>query len=182
MGFSLRDALVLALLGALIVAAKMAIRLPIKVPGHSTIFWMFFLVLGKGLVPRMGSGAIMGLFSGILAALTGMGKQGVFVIVKFVVPGLALDLLSLPLFVILPPKRLLAKPWVGALLGALVNLTKLASNVGLGVLLDMPLERMEALVGLAIAAHIAFGGLGGLVASLALRRVQRLLPFSSEEG
>lgn len=178
--FGLRDAIVLAMLGALIVAAKLAIRLPIKLPGHSTIFWMFFLVLGKGLVPRMGSGTIMGLFSGILAALTGMGKQGVFVIVKFVVPGVALDLVTVPLFALVPAKRLLSNPWIGALLGTLTNLTKFAANVGLGLLLDMPLESMGPLIWVAVGAHVVFGGLGGLAASLALGRVQRLLPLSSQ--
>jgi len=173
--FDLREALILALLGALIVAAKIVVRLPVKLTAHSTLFWMLFLVLGKGLVPRFGSGMMMGLFSGLLAVLMGVGKQGVFVFFKFFVPGLTLDLLA-PLLFLLFGKQALARPWAGATLGILLNLAKLATGVALAHLLDFPLERMEALVGVVMLGHVVFGGLGGVLAGLALRRLSRLLP------
>jgi hypothetical protein len=173
--FDLREALILALLGALIVAAKIVVRLPVKLTAHSTLFWMLFLVLGKGLVPRFGSGLMMGLFSGLLAVLMGVGKQGVFVFFKFFVPGLTLDLLA-PLLFLLFGRQALARPWAGATLGILLNLAKLATGVALAHLLDFPLEKMEALVGVVMLGHVVFGGLGGVLAGLALRRLSRLLP------
>jgi hypothetical protein len=173
--FDLREALILALLGALIVAAKIVVRLPVKLTAHSTLFWMLFLVLGKGLVPRFGSGMMMGLFSGLLAVLMGVGKQGVFVFFKFFVPGLTLDLLA-PLLFLLFGRQALARPWAGATLGILLNLAKLATGVALAHLLDFPLEKMEALVGVVMLGHVVFGGLGGVLAGLALRRLSRLLP------
>jgi len=151
------------------------VRLPVKLTAHSTLFWMLFLVLGKGLVPRFGSGMMMGLFSGLLAVLMGVGKQGVFVFFKFFVPGLTLDLLA-PLLFLLFGRQALARPWAGATLGILLNLAKLATGVALAHLLDFPLEKMEALVGVVMLGHVVFGGLGGVLAGLALRRLSRLLP------
>ncbi|MEW6440513.1 MAG: hypothetical protein AB1640_06195 [bacterium] len=180
-GFDLREALILALLGALIVAAKIVLRLPIKLTAHSTLFWMLFLVLGKGMVPRFGSGMMMGLLSGLLAVLMGVGKQGVFGFFKFFVPGLALDLVA-PLLFLLLGKNALARPWAGAVLGMLVNLAKLATSIALARLLGLPLERMEALVGTVVVGHVVFGSLGGLLAGLALRRLGRLLPSRPAEN
>ena len=45
-------------------------------PGHTSIYWMGILVLGKGLIPKFGSGALMGLVSGIVAVILGSGKEG----------------------------------------------------------------------------------------------------------
>ncbi len=174
--FNLREALILALFGGMIVATKLFIRIPLKLPGHSTAFMMFFLVLGKGLVPAFGSGMTMGLFSGILAALTGMGKQGAFVLVKFLLPGLALDLLAAPVMRSRYGSGALSNPVVGAVLGMLVNLAKLAGNIALARALDLPLEQLELVVGVAIVSHVCFGIVGGIVASLALGRLRRLMP------
>jgi hypothetical protein len=45
-----REIAALALIAALLVAAKVTLNLPLRIPGHSGIFWMAFLVIGRGLV------------------------------------------------------------------------------------------------------------------------------------
>ncbi len=93
----LADVLRLTMFGTLISLARDITRLPLHLPGHTSIYWMGIMVLGKGLIPRFGAGIVMGLVSGILAMLLGEGKEGVFVFFRYFAPGILLDLLA-PLF------------------------------------------------------------------------------------
>lgn len=47
---SLKDALFLGFCAVLIVAARAALRLHLKIPGHSMLFTLFFLLLARGCV------------------------------------------------------------------------------------------------------------------------------------
>ena len=58
-------------------------------------FTMFFLILGRGCVPKLGAATLVGLLAGLLCTLLGMGKGGPLIILKFVVPGLIVDLAGL---------------------------------------------------------------------------------------
>lgn len=71
--FSTFQLILLALFAALIVVAKVALRLPLQMPGHSGIFWMAIMVVASGVVPKAGAPSLVGLTSGILAAFLGLG-------------------------------------------------------------------------------------------------------------
>ena len=70
------ELLLLALFAALVVAGNVALRFPIKMPGHSGIVWMALLVTARGVVPRPGAAAIVGLLSGLLGRLPRCRRQG----------------------------------------------------------------------------------------------------------
>ncbi len=73
----------------------------------------------------------MGLLSGFLAVIMGLGKLGIFNILKYFLPGLSLDLLFF---------LKLRKSWEGAIAGALANLSKLVISLIVGSLLGIPLN------------------------------------------
>jgi hypothetical protein len=59
--FSTFQLILLALLAALIVVAKIALRLPLQLPGHSGIFWMAIVIVAAGIVPKVGAASLVGL-------------------------------------------------------------------------------------------------------------------------
>ena len=71
--FSTFQLILLALLAALIVVAKIALRLPLQLSGHSGIFWMAIIIVAAGVVHKPGAVSLVGLTSGLLAAFLGMG-------------------------------------------------------------------------------------------------------------
>ncbi|MCA9978888.1 MAG: ECF transporter S component, partial [Anaerolineales bacterium] len=74
--FSTFQLILLALFAALVVVAKIALRLPLQLSGHSGIFWMAIIVVAAGIVPKSGAATLVGLTSGILATFLGMGDFG----------------------------------------------------------------------------------------------------------
>ena len=74
--FSTFQLILLALFAALIVVAKIALRLPLQLPGHSGIFWMAIVIVAAGVVPKVGAASLVGLTSGVLAAFLGLGDFG----------------------------------------------------------------------------------------------------------
>src|SRR5512139_1865188 len=86
------ELLLLAMLSALVVVANLALRFPIRMPGHSGIVWMALLVTARGVVPKPGAGVITGSFSGILAAFLGIGDKGALdTLLSYTAAGAAID-------------------------------------------------------------------------------------------
>lgn len=68
---------------------------PLFIPGGAIAggFYMFWVVLGIGIVKRKGTGTLIGLIQGLLVIVTGaMGTHGILSIVSYTLPGLAADL------------------------------------------------------------------------------------------
>jgi len=162
----LADVLRLTMFGTLISITKDITRLPLHLPGHTSIYWMGILVLGKGLIPKFGAGIIMGAVSGVLAVLLGLGKEGVFVFFKYFVPGLLIDFLT-PVFY-----NKLENPFVGAICGTLTSLSKLVVNLILGILLKLPMGFIALGLGFAASSHVLFGAAGGLIAAVLIKRLR----------
>ena len=74
--FSTFQLILLALFSALVVVAKIALRFPIQLSGHSGVFWMAIVIAAAGIVPKLGAASIVGLTSGLLAAFLGLGDFG----------------------------------------------------------------------------------------------------------
>lgn len=162
----LADVLRLTMFGTLVSISKYIARIPLHLPGHSSIYWMGILVLGKGLIPAFGSGIIMGAVSGVLAVLLGLGKEGVFVFFKYFVPGLLLDFLG-PIF-----NNKLENPFVGIICSSLISLSKLVINLVLGILLQLPMGFLALGLGFSSCTHILFGAAGGFIASVLIKRLK----------
>lgn len=162
----LADVLRLTMFGTMVSVIHDVTRLPLQLPGHTSVHWMGILVLGKGLIPKFGAGIIMGIVSGILAVLLGLGKEGVFVFFKYFVPGLLLDLLAIFFF------YRLENVFVGAICGALTSLSKLAASLALGILLDLPQGFLALGLGYTSMTHMVFGAVGGILAAVLIKRLK----------
>lgn len=168
----LTDILRLTMFGTLVAITNDITRLPLHMPAHTSIWWMGLLVLGKGLIPKKGAGFIMGIVSGVLAVFFGLGSEGVFDFFKYFMPGLLLDLTA-PLF------AYQLESWlVGAILGALASVAKMIANVVVGMALKLPLVFLTLGLGFTAVSHVIFGAIGGVLASLLIKRLRpRLLSW-----
>ena len=153
--------------GTLIGIARDIARLPLHIPGHTNIFWLGILLLGKGLTPKFGAGVIMGVVSGMLAVLLGGGKGWQCPpFFHYLILGLLLDFLA-PLF-----NYKLEVPVIGAVCGVLVSLAEVAVNLALGLLLKLPLVFLTIGLGPTLLSHALFGAAGGAMASLLIKRLR----------
>ena len=89
--FTLREAIWLGFCATFIIISRVALMLHLNIPGHAMFFIMFFLILGRGCVPRTGAATLVGLIAGIISTMLGMGKEGPLIIIKFVLPGIIVD-------------------------------------------------------------------------------------------
>ena len=164
-GLSLRSRVIIALVAALIVSAKFFFRVPLHVPGHSGFFWMALLLIGVAIVGKPPAGTLIGLISGVLATFVISGSQGMFVGIKYLVPGIVVDLL----FVLLGGA--LDRYPVAMVVGAAANASKLAAAYLFGLVAGAPAGYLALGLGAASVSHIVFGALGGLIAAYVINRL-----------
>ncbi|MCG9968821.1 hypothetical protein L9W92_12310 [Pelotomaculum terephthalicicum JT] len=168
----LADAIRLTMFGTLISVSRFVFQLPIGMPGHTSVYWMGLLMLGKGLIPKFGAGTIMGIVSGVLAIVFGLGKEGPLLAFKCIVPGVLLDILAI-LFL-----NKLESIWVGVIIGALLSWSKLLTSIALGVILDIPVVFLAVGFGYAALLHVIFGAAGGVLAAMLIKRLKPRLASS----
>lgn len=165
--FSTFQIIVMALLAVLIVVAKIALRLPVSISGHSGLFWMAILVVGAGIVPKRGAATIIGMISAIVASFLGLGdKGGLDTFLSYTLIGVGTDL---ALMLLGSPENLLA----AALVGILGHLSKFLVVWAYGVVTGVPLGFMALGLALAVGSYILWGALGGLLGALTLRALRR---------
>ena len=70
------ELLLLGMFAALVIVSHVALRFPVKAPGHSGVVWMALLVTASAVVPRPGAATTCGLISGLLAGFLGLGDKG----------------------------------------------------------------------------------------------------------
>ncbi len=165
--FTTREAVLVALVSALVIMSKVVFKMPIHVPGHSGVIWMALYVVGRGLIRKPGAGLMIGIVSGILATAFNPGSMGLLVGVKYLAPGIVLDAVAIA------SRERLDDPVVGVIAGVLGNLAKLSAGVIVAVLLGLPAGFI--VVGLAYSAvtHVVFGAIGGWLGSVVLSRLDR---------
>ncbi|GAB1476106.1 hypothetical protein MASR2M70_09380 [Bacillota bacterium] len=101
MRFKVYDLAIIAMMASLGIAVKpLVVALahlitgPLFIPGGSLAggFYMMWLVLGAALVKRPGTAALIGLVQAIMVIAAGVyGSHGIFSIVTYTLPGLAVD-------------------------------------------------------------------------------------------
>lgn len=164
--------LALVFLGALVAFSRRYLDFHLGIPGHTGFLWLFFLVLGRGLVRRNGSGLFVGASAGVWGTAMGWEKDGLLsvLLIDLLVAG-AVDVGA----------RLLdggharsmtrlAHPLGGLAVGGLAHGVKYAVRLGWTSATGTGIR--FALFGAlpALGSHILFGALGGLAAALVLRR------------
>jgi hypothetical protein len=162
-----REIVLIALVSALIIASRALLRLPLHIPGHSGVLWMAFLIVGRGLVRRPTAGTLIGLVTGVVAVALVPGKEGVLTAVKYIVPGITVDLIT-PMF-----GGRLDRPIPAALVAATAHVAKLMSALIMGVALGIPSGFLALGLGFAAATHLGFGVIGGLLGAFILARLER---------
>lgn len=165
--FSTFQLILLTLFAALIVVAKIALRLPLQLSGHSGVFWMAIMIVAAGVVPKPGAASLVGLTSGILAAFLGMGDfGGLNTLLSYTIVGVGTDLALLLL-------RDLENPTAAALVGAIGHFGKFLVKWGLGALTGAPVGFVALGLTRAIIGYIVFGAIGGVLGALTLAALRR---------
>ncbi len=161
------ELLLLGMFAALIVAANLSLRLPLKMPGHTGLVWMALLVTARGVVPRRGAATTAGLLSGLLAAFLGLGDKGALdTFLSYGASGLGVDAL-----IALFGGSLGATACV--LAGALGNLAKLGLKVALELWIGIPTGFVFVGRAYPAATYTLFGLAGGYLGFLVLSALRR---------
>jgi len=74
--FSRSDVVLIVVFAGLVVLGTVLARFPIKMPGHSGVIWMALLVGAWNVLRKPGAVAIVGILSGVIGAVTGIGDKG----------------------------------------------------------------------------------------------------------
>jgi len=171
--FSTFQLILLALFAALIVVAKIALRLPLQLSGHSGIFWMAIVIVAAGVVPKAGAASLVGLTSGIIAAFLGLGDFGALnTFLSYTMVGVGTDL-ALLLLGRNPENIIVAM--VAATFG---HFSKFLVKWGMGVLTGAPVGFVALGLVRAMIGYVVFGALGGLLGALTLKALRRAGFFS----
>ena len=150
----------------LIAPAANLITDALHIPGGiGTSFSLLFLVIGCCVIPRFGSGALMGLVQSVLAVLFGMtGSMGIFAPVGYVIPGLIVDLVL----------------WAGrkSHLEKMTSccLANMLASAAAALTANMIVFRLQGIVlALYVAVSLFFGAVTGLAAGRAVRSLEAIL-------
>jgi hypothetical protein len=165
---TLRDLILIALVAALCILAKLVLRIPIHVPGHSGVLWVALFVICRGLVDKRGAGILLGGVAGVLAQFMGFGDVGPLEWTKWLAAGIVLEVLTLVI-----PGDLRSFP-KAVLVGAALHLGKLAALTLAGVILQVPFALLFIGLGYSATTHVAFGALGGFLGALGLRELRKI--------
>ncbi len=158
---------VLALFATLVVVAKIALRLPLQLPGHSGIFWMAIVIVAAGVVDKPGAASVVGVTSGLIAGFLGMGDFGALnTFLSYTLVGVGTDL---ALLLLGDPEN----PIVAALAGMLGHLAKFLVKWGLSMLAGAPVGFVALGLARAVVGYIIFGALGGLLGAFTLKALRR---------
>lgn len=166
--FSTFQLILLVLFSALVVVAKIALRTPLQLTGHSGIFWMAIIIVGAKVVPKPGAASTIGATSGVLASFLGLGDYGALnTFLSYTMVGVGSDLVLWLLGG--DPENLL----VAALVGILGHLCKFLVKWAFGLITGAPLGFVALGLLRAIIGYIVFGAIGGLLGWLTLKALRR---------
>ncbi len=165
--FSTFQLILLALFSALVVVAKIGLRMPLQMSGHSGIFWMAIIVIAARVVPKPGAASLVGLTSGLLASFLGLGDFGALnTLLSYTAVGVGADLAMR----LMPD---LENPAYAAVIGAIGHLGKFLVKWALGTLTGAPLGFIALGLARAVVGYIVFGALGGILGALTLIALRR---------
>ncbi len=173
--FTLREALVLGFCATFIVLTRAALRLHLSLPGHSMFFLMFFLLMARGCVPKVGAATLVGVIAGLVCLMLGMAKMGPLIVANFVLPAIAVDIAG----AIYP--RMVASYVACLLVGMVAAASKNVSGVGIDLLMGMEEEIVLRHLAITTISSAIFGALGASLVPPVVRRLQanNLIPSSS---
>ncbi len=166
--FSTFQLILLALLAALIVVAKIGLHLPLQTPGHSGIYWMAIVVIGAGIVRKPGAATIVGVTSAILASFLGLGDTGPLdTFLSYSIVGVLTDLALL--LVGNRPENVA----IAALAATFGHFGKFLVKWALASFVGAPVGFVALGLARSMVGYIIFGALGGVLGALTLAALRR---------
>jgi hypothetical protein len=160
--FSTFQLILIAFFAALVVVAKIALRTPLQLPGHSGIFWMAILIVSSRVIPRRGAVSLVGLTSGILAAFLGLGDFGALnTLLSYTMAGVATDL---ALLLLGNPENVV----VAVMAGVFGHLGKFLVKYLFGIISGAPVGFVALGLLRSLVFYVIFGALGGILGALTL--------------
>lgn len=160
--FSTFQLILIALFAALIVVAKIGLRTPIRVPGHTGIFWMAIIIIAARVIPKSGTSSLVGITSGIIAGFMGMGDFGALnTFLSYSAVGIGTDLILLLL-------RDTEQVVVAIFAGIFGHLGKFLVKWVFGIITGAPIGFVTLGLAKALVSYIIFGALGGFLGWLTL--------------
>ena len=160
--FSTFQVFLMTFFAVLIVVAKIALRLPIQLSGHSGIFWMAIIIVGTRVVPKKGAATFIGLMSGIISAFMGLGDFGALnTLISYTAVGVGTDI---ALLVLRNQENLLN----AALIGMVGHFGKFLVKWAFGVISGAPVGFVALGLGKALISYVVFGALGGILGGLTI--------------
>jgi len=164
--FSLREAIYLGFCAAFIIITRVMLTVHLKIPGHAMFFTMFFLLLGRGSVPKTGAATMVGLIAGLLSALLGLGKEGPLVALKFLLPGVIVDVGGAVY------RGLPSSYAASAIVGTIASASRFVLFLAIELLMGMEKELVLGQAVFSFILYIIFGGLGSLMVPPIIRRLK----------
>lgn len=166
MKLSLSNTLFLGFCAVFILVGKAALRLHLKIPGHSMFLTMFFLLVARGCVKHRLAATFTGLFAGVITMIMGMGKGGPLLLLKFALPGMAVDMMAL----LLP--GLFESVILCVLTAGVAGLVKFFSTVLTDFLVGMDLAIIVQHALIQSAGNILFAMAGAAFVPIVIRKLK----------
>jgi hypothetical protein len=165
--FTMREGILLGFCATFIILTRAGLRLHLHLPGHVMFFTMFFLLLARGVVPKIGAATLVGLIVSLGSILLGMGTKGLAVFVKFLLPALLVDLAGAlsPAFV--------GSIYATLLVGAGAAAVRALSDTWLEWLSGMDEEVILRKTVITACLFALYGGLGSLAVPSIIRRLRK---------
>ncbi len=166
--FSTFQLILLALFSALVIVAKIALRTPLQMSGHSGIFWMAIIIVGARVVPKLGASSIIGVTSGLLASFMGLGDFGALnTFLSYAIVGVGSDLM---LWIL---RGNTDNVVVAIIVGIFGHVGKFLVKWLFGIITGAPIGFVALGLLRAFLGYVIFGALGGLLGWLTLKALKR---------
>lgn len=166
--FSTFQLILLALFSALVVVAKISLRTPLQLPGHSGIYWMAIILVAAKVVPKPGAASIVGVTSGLIAAFLGMGDFGALdTFISYLMIGIVSDLILLLLGG--NPEVFL----VAVMVGILGHMGKFLVKWVFGIVTGAPLGFVALGLLRSVIGYVLFGAIGGVLGWVTLKTLRK---------
>ena len=164
--FSLFELIMISLFSGLVVILKIALRLPLKLPGHSGIFWMMVFVVTAGVIQKRWACSLVGFTSGILAAFFGLGDFGALnTFLSYTMVGIGSELAY---WILGNPEELIT----AIIIGIIGHCGKFLVKWVLGIVTGAPIGIVSLGLSLSLISYVIFGALGGLLGYLTLKALR----------
>lgn len=164
---SLKEALFLGFCAVLILSAKAALRFHLKIPGHSMLFTLFFLLLARGCVRNRLAASFTGLLAGVMTVVLGMGKGGPLILIKYLFPALVVDLMA----GILGP-TLFQSVILCVFTSSLAASTRFVSDAIIDALAGLDLAVLIRHAAIQTVSNVLFGAVGALGVPAVIRKLK----------